>query len=112
MGSKSWDAMMKAYKPDLQSRLFNLYSPTDPVSHQGLPATYFQVCGLDILRDEALCFERELRTEHGTKTKLQVYPGLPHGFWSFFPQLNKTKQWFDETLEGIQWLLKVGKHVP
>ncbi|KAH6659149.1 Alpha/Beta hydrolase protein [Truncatella angustata] len=109
LNAKTWKVLIDAYKPDERSRLFNLYSETDPVSRAGLPPVYFQVCGWDPLRDEALCFERELREEHGTKTKLKLYPGMPHGFWSFFPQLGKTPQWVAETVSGIQWLLDVGK---
>ncbi|KAI0124106.1 Alpha/Beta hydrolase protein [Xylariales sp. AK1849] len=109
LNAQAWNVLLDAYKPDETSRLFNLYSEVDPVSRAGLPPIYFQVCGWDPLRDEALCFERELREEHGTKTKLKLYPGMPHGFWSFFPQLGRTKQWFEDTIGGIQWLLEVGK---
>ncbi|KAB5583160.1 Alpha/Beta hydrolase protein [Coniochaeta sp. 2T2.1] len=109
LNSKAWNILLEAYNPDESLRLFNLYNETDPVSRAGLPPIYFQICGWDPLRDEGLCFERELREEHGTRTKLQVYPGLPHGFWSFSPQLGKTKQWVEDTLGGVQWLLEVGK---
>ncbi|OJD34456.1 ab hydrolase superfamily protein [Diplodia corticola] len=105
------DAFFDAYAPDRDSPLFNLYSERQPpvVSRAGLPPVYVQVCGLDPLRDEALLFEHELRTEHGTPTKLQLYPGLPHSFWSFFPQLQASKKWIRDTLEGVEWLLDTGR---
>lgn len=103
------DLFFGAYNPERDSRLFNLYSEKDPVSRAGLPPIYFQVCGLDPLRDDALVFEREVRTEYGTPTKLQIYPGLPHSFWSFFPQLETSKKWVGDTLEGMKWLLETEK---
>ncbi|GME26458.1 putative lipase 2 [Neofusicoccum parvum] len=106
LDKKAIDTFFSAYNPDRDSRLFNLYTERDPVSRAGLPPVYFQVCGLDPLRDEALIFERELRTEHGTPTKLQLYPGLPHSFWSFYPQLQTSKKWVRDTLEGMKWLLE------
>ncbi|KAK0644755.1 AB hydrolase superfamily protein B1A11.02 [Lasiodiplodia hormozganensis] len=101
------DAFFGAYAPDRESPLFNLY--TEGSTRAGLPPVYFQVCGLDPLRDEGLVLERELRTQHGTPTKLQLYPGLPHSFWSFFPQLQASKQWPQDTQDGVEWLLKTTK---
>lgn len=61
--------------------------------------------GMDILRDEALLFERVLRTECGVSTKLVVYPGLPHAFWGFFPHLETSKKAAERVIEGLDWLL-------
>ncbi|KAF2135204.1 uncharacterized protein K452DRAFT_281860 [Aplosporella prunicola CBS 121167] len=108
LNQQSMHLMMAVLKPDWSSPLFNLYSVVNPVSRNGLPPTYIQVCGLDPLRDEGLMLEKELRTECKTPTKLQVYPGLPHSFWSFFPQLEASKKWKIDTMEGMKWLLKVG----
>ena len=60
---------------------------------------------MDPLRDEALIYEKHLRTEAGVKTKLMVYPGQPHGFWSFFPNLKASQQFVADTTEGLRWLL-------
>ncbi|KAK2614593.1 hypothetical protein N8I77_001402 [Diaporthe amygdali] len=74
--------------------------------HNGLPPAYFQVCGLDPLRDEALIFERVLREEAGIKTKLDVYPGLGHYFWTNFPLLDASKRFVEDTVKGVRWLLE------
>lgn len=59
-------------------------SPTDPEilpllypSHRGLAPTIIQVCGMDPLHSEDLLYESLLKSE-GVKTKLTVYPGVPH----------------------------------
>lgn len=42
---------------------------------------------LDATRDDALLYEAILREECDTKTRLDVYPGLPHGFQDLFARL-------------------------
>ncbi|KAI0920681.1 hypothetical protein AcW1_002350 [Taiwanofungus camphoratus] len=81
------------------------FSPLLYPSHQGLPPAYLQICGGDILRDEGLLYERLLR-EAEVKTKLDIYPGLPHAFHNVFPQLSASKKFEKDFSEGIQWLLR------
>jgi acetyl esterase/lipase len=50
-----------------------------PHGHQRIPPVYFQVHGRDYVRDSSLIYERILRERDGVKTKLKVYPGVPHG---------------------------------
>jgi acetyl esterase/lipase len=95
---------IEAYKPDHKSHLFNIYAA--PYNFKGLPPTFFQICGMDPLRDEAMLYERLLREEYNTKTSLKLYPGLPHGFWSFVPSLKSSKGFVEDTVEGVSWLLK------
>ncbi len=45
----------------------------------GLPATYIDVGGLDIFRDEDVLYARRL-ADAGVPTELNVYPGCPHAF--------------------------------
>ena len=91
-----------AYKPNSNEWL---HTPMiHPKGHSYLPAAYFQVCGLDPLRDEAVAYEMKLQ-EDGVKTKFNMYPGLPHGFWGFFPTLASSKKFRSEQVTGIGWLL-------
>jgi acetyl esterase/lipase len=43
-----------------------------PSGHSGLPPAYFQICGADPLRDEALIYERLLREKESTATKVDM----------------------------------------
>jgi acetyl esterase/lipase len=51
-----------------------------------MPSTFVQVCGMDPLRDAGLIYERALR-DHGAKTRLNAFSGVPHGHWVIFPML-------------------------
>ncbi|KAL0577027.1 hypothetical protein V5O48_004961 [Marasmius crinis-equi] len=91
--------------------------PTDPrvsplllSSHQGLPPAFVQVSGLDVLRDEGILYERALR-EAGVLTKLEVYPGVPHGFEGalFFYDIKQAVKFREDTRKGLKWLLESGR---
>ncbi|KUI61670.1 hypothetical protein VP1G_08825 [Cytospora mali] len=104
-------AMLKLLGADPNSPLFVPFLYRDaPGGHKGLPPAYFQVCGLDPLRDEALIYERVLREEAGVKTRLDIYPGLGHYFWTNFPLLDVSKHFVEDTLKGVQWLLEHSFH--
>ncbi|KAJ7580074.1 Alpha/Beta hydrolase protein [Mycena floridula] len=87
-------------------------SPTDPEvspllfpSLKGLPPTYLQVCGQDPFRDEGLLYERLLR-EQGVSTKIDIYPGVQHGFHYFFPKVKQAVKYDQDFRQGILWLLQ------
>ncbi|TFY73394.1 hypothetical protein EWM64_g10618 [Hericium alpestre] len=77
-------------------------------NHAGLPPAVFQLCGIDVLRDEGLLYEKLLR-EAGVKTKLHVYPGVPHGFHMVFTQITQGKKYLQDRKDGIRWLLNGAK---
>lgn len=107
--------MMNAYNPDPTSSLMYSFDqhfpPTEDgnvkADHMGLPPAYFQCCGLDMSRDDQLIYERVLREECGIPTRIDLYPGLPHGWWSMMPQLESSKKRMEDTVEGMRWMLSL-----
>jgi acetyl esterase/lipase len=105
LGRTHIDRFMAEYRPVAGDALHDTLSAE---RFDRLPPIFLQVCGTDPLRDEALIYERCVR-EAGGKTKLLVYPGVPHAFWSIWPAWEKSKRFVNETTEGVGWLLKQGK---
>lgn len=83
-----------------------LCSPFLFPSHKDLPPSYFQICGLDPLRDEAILYEQVMRLEYGVKTKVDMYPGLPHSFWSHWPNASFSVKHKQDSIDGLGWLLE------
>jgi acetyl esterase/lipase len=96
------DAMSAVYGADMTSPLA---LPILFPDHSKLPKTYFQICGLDPVRDGGLIFEQVLK-DCGIETKTDVYPGLPHAFWGPFIHAEFTKRYHKDSAEGLAWLLK------
>jgi acetyl esterase/lipase len=83
-----------------------LKSPLIFSSHENLPPAYFQICGADPLRDDGLIYEQMLREDYKIKTRMDIFPGLPHGFWSWFPHAGFTKDFEAKSVDGMKWLLQ------
>ncbi|KAF2675984.1 alpha/beta-hydrolase [Lentithecium fluviatile CBS 122367] len=92
------------YKSDPTSGLF---SPLIwPSGHNNHPPTYFQLCGMDPLRDDGLIYEYVLREEYGVPTKMDVYAGMPHGGTDFYQMLPVHGKSMKDMKAGIEWILK------
>lgn len=82
------------------------YSPLLNASHTNIAEkAYFSVCGWDPRRDESLLLDQLLQ-ESGLKTKIDIYPGLPHGFWTTCPGLPESRKWEKDLIKGVEWLLQ------
>lgn len=95
----------EALRPDPMDDRFNVFCHSR--GHSDLPPAYIQVCGMDPFRDEGILYEEVLRMEWGVKTRMDVYPGMPHGYWLFFPNLTGHVVRYREDLSGgFRWLLQ------
>ncbi|KAI1621982.1 Alpha/Beta hydrolase protein [Exophiala viscosa] len=108
----------EAFKPDLSSKLYASFDQHHPLDegmrsvrhgHLGVAPAYFQVCGMDMFRDDGLIYERVLREECGVSTRLDLYAGWGHGWWSLSPELEMSRKRMSDAVDGVGWLLDEGK---
>ena len=94
--------MASRYEADPKSPL---YSPgARKTAIPKMPPVYFQICGMDPLRDDAIIYDKMLRAA-GRKTLVHMYPGLVHAGWGFFPSLKLSQQAKVDFCIGLGWLL-------
>jgi acetyl esterase/lipase len=98
-----YNIFSNAFKPDPTSELWASFN--HPNGHVGLPKAYFQVCGLDLFRDDGLIYERVLREEAGVETRMDLYKGMPHSWWSMFPEMEASKRRVEDSVRAVGWLL-------
>jgi len=86
---KFMQAFREAIGPDVNSPLWAPFDQGHPdgiaAGHLGMPRTYFQVCGMDMNRDDGLIYERVLREECRVPTRVDVYSGFPHCLVGYVP---------------------------
>lgn len=91
------------YAPDPKSPLWDPFNHPD--GHKGVAKAFFQVGGLDPLRDEAVLYDRKLR-EAGVLTRFELYAGYGHMFWTNYPEMEESGRFVEDTLRGVRWLLE------
>ena len=102
LSTRDQDILDSYYAADIKSAL---YSPLN--SEQGLknyPKSFVQVCGGDPVRDDGLILAKSLQNA-GVEIQIKLYSGLPHGFWSGFPQLKSSKRFMLDLTLGLAWML-------
>ncbi|ORY18218.1 Alpha/Beta hydrolase protein [Clohesyomyces aquaticus] len=91
------------YQPDPESSLWDPFNHAK--GHRGVAKAFFQVAGLDPLRDEAVLYDRVLR-EQGVLTRFELYDGLGHMFWTNWPEMEVSTRFVEDTVKGFRWLLE------
>nr|DAB41486.1 TPA_exp: non-cytosolic lipase-like A protein [Aspergillus westerdijkiae] len=83
----------------------SVFSPfADLCTFPALPPLYAQVAGMDPLRDDGLVYEAVAR-EMGVQTRVDVYGGMPHGFFFYFPGLRQSGRFLGDVVRNMGWLL-------
>ncbi|EAW14154.1 alpha/beta hydrolase [Aspergillus clavatus NRRL 1] len=78
-------------------------APARAVSVQGLPTTYIDVGELDIFRDEDIAYAARIAAAN-ISVELHVYPGLPHAFEVYAPDIDATRRATADRLRAIRTL--------
>lgn len=81
-----------------------LFTPLNQKDLSRLGPVYYQVAGMDLWKDSAL-FYCDLVEQAGGQTKIDLYPGVPHLWYSIYPQLSINKKWARDLVNGVEWLL-------
>ena len=86
----------------------DLYPPMEQMEKGKAPLAraFFQVGGMDPLRDHSIVYEKALREEWGVETRMKIYGGYGHMFWTNWPEMEMSKTFFQDLIEGLRWLLR------
>ncbi|EEH33368.2 hypothetical protein PAAG_04418 [Paracoccidioides lutzii Pb01] len=82
----------------------------DPLAHPlwrdltSLPQTFIQICGIDIFRDDVVCYAAGL-DDAGVDVQSKMYEDLPHLFWLQAPQLEISRKVEQDCVDGINWII-------
>ena len=103
LGSLKESCLLETYKLDPESPLWDPFSYSG--GYAGVAKAFFQVGGLDPLRDEAVLYDRKLR-DAGVLTRFELYAGYGHMFWTNWPELEESKKFIRDLVAGVRWLLE------
>jgi len=95
--------VLAIYKPEQWSALWDPFN--HPQGHTGVCKAFFQIGGLDPLRDEALLYYERL-SEKNVQVKMELYEGYGHMFWTNWPELEESRKFVKNTVMGVRWLLE------
>ncbi|KAF4547879.1 Alpha/beta hydrolase fold-containing protein 9 [Elsinoe fawcettii] len=107
LSEKSIQAFGQHAQQDNSSVWYSPMNAEKPL--QGFPTSYIEVNGADPLRDDGIIAEKILRKQ-GSKTRLTVWPGLPHAHFALLPDPKLKREAARDTMRGFAWLL--GKKEP
>lgn len=68
-------------------------------------STDIQVAGSDPLCDEGIAYAQSL-TRAGVETKMDTFPGLPHGFHTPMLSMPSREKHLTDLVAGVEWLLR------
>jgi acetyl esterase/lipase len=102
------EVMFGYYKPDSASPLFNPLAGANAGGFNlgRMPRIHLQIAGADLFRDDGVILAYALQ-ESGVPVKIDIYPGMPHSFWLFAPELEASKRCMRDIIAGFAWLLDV-----
>lgn len=103
ISAKGADILFGHYSPDFQSSLFNPMNSNTTILSK-LPKAFIQVAGMDLVRDDGILYSYAL-DDAGVAVRLEAYPGVPHSFWAFVPNLEQSKAAMVDIAEGFGWML-------
>ncbi|KAH8650055.1 Alpha/Beta hydrolase protein [Xylariales sp. PMI_506] len=97
----------KRHKPDIHSPWFSsLNLDLEKIREHYPPKVYIQGGELDVLRDDAVVFERVLRDKNITKTRIDIVQGVAHSTWCSLPLPDAHTQEIKEVaMDGLAWVL-------
>jgi acetyl esterase/lipase len=78
-----------------------LASPILAESHKDLAPCSIHCAEFDVLRDEAIAYDR-LLNHSGTKSKIKVYEGVCHPWGHWDGELEKAKEYVRSTIEDLR----------
>ncbi|EXJ66581.1 uncharacterized protein A1O5_10251 [Cladophialophora psammophila CBS 110553] len=86
-------------------------TPLTQTDFAGLGPVFYQVAEMDIWKDSAIFYCNRIK-EAGGQAKVEIYPGVPHLWWSMYPQLSINRKWVHNLVNGVEWLLNQTRDTP
>ncbi|KAH8201299.1 hypothetical protein TruAng_004543 [Truncatella angustata] len=107
LNAKSLEDISMIYKQDVRSPWFSPLNLDLAKIQKQHPGKVYVQCGqLDILRDDAVIYERVIRDRGLAETKMDVLQGHDHACWCNLPLPQAhTTEVKEKTMDGMSWLV-------